>query len=198
MGAYRRMSFSGRGNRGRRSKKPPETVPIPGAKPLSPKDEALRQAGHSIIRSVDERDVRKAYEHIIGNRPAPDGSASEKRPCLKGQYREVGERQFHTSYGLSLCSVFGLEFVTALVHADWLDTIVSFVGLVGLMAAALHWTQLKTWTTRLNPNWIVATFSLLLLAIILAPFVEQRRWPFSTVFHDPPTAEDIAKATAPI
>lgn len=66
------------------------------------------------------------------------------------------------------------------------------------MAAALHWTQLKTWATRLSPNWIVATFSLLLLAIILAPFVEQRRWPFSTVFHDPPTAEDIAKATAAI
>jgi hypothetical protein len=45
---------------------------------------------------------------------------------------------------------------------------------------------------------VAATFSLLFLAIILAPFAEQRRWPFSIVFHDPPTAEDIAKTTAPI
>jgi hypothetical protein len=94
---------------------------------------------------------------------------------------------------------FGLEFVTALVHAEWLHAIVSSVGLVGLMAAALHWTRVKTWAARyLSPTWVAATFSLLFLAIILAPFVEQRRWPFSIVFHDPPTAEDIAKATAPI
>jgi hypothetical protein len=76
------------------------------------------------------------------------------------------------------------------------------------MAAALHWNQLRSWATRINPNWVVGAFALLLLAIVLAPFVEQRRWPFighfalpttapPIVIHTPPTAEDIAKATAP-
>jgi hypothetical protein len=43
----------------------------------------------------------------------------------------------------------------------------------------------------------------LLLAIILSPFIEEKRWPMSawfqtpTVIHDPPTAEDIEKAIAP-
>jgi hypothetical protein len=73
---------------------------------------------------------------------------------------------------------FGLEFVTALVHGDWLHVLVSLVGLVGLMAMALHWKQLQDWARRISPNWIVGVFALLLEALILAPFIEEHRLPF--------------------
>lgn len=64
-----------------------------------------------------------------------------------------------------------------------------------MSAVALH---SKTWLERTNPNWAYGASLALLLAIILSPFVEQRRLPFSTVFHDPPTAAEIENATAPI
>jgi hypothetical protein len=38
----------------------------------------------------------------------------------------------------------------------------------------------------------------LLLAITLSPFVEQRRWPFSIVFHEPPTQQQLAERAGPI
>lgn len=144
--------------------------------------------------------LRETYVPNLAGRPVEQSKRSSEKPIvseggpLPKTWREAVP---YVVWGVLVLG-FGLEFVTALVHAEWLHAIVSFVGLVGLMTAAIHWTRLKTWATQLSPNWIVATFSLLLLAIILAPFVEQRRWPFSTVFHDQPTAEDIAKATAPI
>jgi TolA-binding protein len=93
---------------------------------------------------------------------------------------------------------FGLELVAAFVRGEWTHAIVSFAGLVALMSAALHWQQIKSWATGLNPNWVVASLSLVLAGLILSPFVEERRWPFSTAFHDPPTADDLARATAPL
>jgi hypothetical protein len=102
---------------------------------------------------------------------------------------------------------FGLEFVAALVHGEWVRAGVSLAGLVALMAAALHWNQIRSWIARTNPNWLYPGLLVLLLAIILSPFIEEKRWPLSAWFqtsgppiavHDPPTAEDIAKATAPI
>jgi hypothetical protein len=68
---------------------------------------------------------------------------------------------------------FGLEFVSALVHAEWLRALVSFVGLVALMAAALHWNQIKSWTARSNPNWVIAIL-LLAFVYVAAPGVYQR------------------------
>jgi hypothetical protein len=44
-----------------------------------------------------------------------------------------------------------LEFVTALVHGEWLHLIVSFVGLAMLMTAALHWNQLKELASTQTP-----------------------------------------------
>jgi hypothetical protein len=93
---------------------------------------------------------------------------------------------------------FGLELVASLVRGEWLHFIVSFVGLVGLMAAALHWNKIKSWAQDTNPNWVWGAFALLLLALIFSPFIEQQRWPFSRVFHDPPSPAEIAKAKAPL
>jgi hypothetical protein len=103
---------------------------------------------------------------------------------------------------------FGLELVAALVRGEAIHAVVSFFGLVGLMAAALHWNQIKSWAARTNPNWVIATLSLVLAGLILSPFLEQnRRWPFvgpttesggPVIIHGAPTAEEIAKATAPL
>jgi hypothetical protein len=58
-----------------------------------------------------------------------------------------------------------------------------------------------------DARWWVGAAMVSLLIISISPYVEQRRWPFArqfsapsspTVIHDPPTADDIAKATAPI
>jgi hypothetical protein len=45
-------------------------------------------------------------------------------------------------------------------------------------------------------TWAFVIF-IILQGFIVAPFVEKQRWPFSTVFHDPPTAEEVKKAAAP-
>jgi hypothetical protein len=82
-----------------------------------------------------------------------------------------------------------------------------------LTALGVFWTKIRTWAgPRFSATaahvatdfrwWVVAIISILSL-ITFSPFVEQRRWPFSawtapSVIHDPPSAEDIAKATAPI
>jgi hypothetical protein len=97
----------------------------------------------------------------------------------------------------------GFEGIATLVHAEWLSSLASFALMVGLTAMLLHW---KSWLAAVNPNWLAGAVTVVLAAIILSPFIEQGRWPFSVWFqsgspsatHDPPTAEDIAKATAPI
>ena len=101
---------------------------------------------------------------------------------------------------------FGLELVSAFVRGEWLHFIVSLLGLGGLMATALHWKEITAWAKKLNPNWVVATLSLVLAGLILSPFIEQQRWPFinqmgtapPTIIHEAATPEEIAKAAAPI
>jgi hypothetical protein len=98
---------------------------------------------------------------------------------------------------------FGLECVAHLLRGEILQAIFALGGMVGLAAMMLHWTQIRG---KFNDTrWLVAAGMLLLLALILSPFVEEKRWPFlnqigtaPTVIYSPPSAEDIAKATAPI
>lgn len=71
---------------------------------------------------------------------------------------------------------FGLEFVAAIVHFEWLRASVSFAGLLITMTIALHW---RHWTRRTNPNFVYPALLVLLFGLILSPFIEQRRWPFS-------------------
>jgi hypothetical protein len=85
---------------------------------------------------------------------------------------------------------FGLEAVTALVHGEWLHFIVSLVGVVLLMAAAIHWKQIKWRAT--NPNWIWASFAIVLIGLILLPYIEQRRLPFSWQFEQPTRSSVMA------
>jgi thiol:disulfide interchange protein len=39
----------------------------------------------------------------------------------------------------------GLEFITTLVHAEWWSCLASFVLLVAMTAALIHWRQLRQW-----------------------------------------------------
>jgi hypothetical protein len=101
----------------------------------------------------------------------------------------------------------GLELIISVLDGNFSRAFFALVGLLGFPAMLIHGEQLKQKLLNINPNWIVAAFSLFLVAIILSPFVEEKRWPLSawfqtsgphTVIHDPPTAEDIARAVAPI
>jgi hypothetical protein len=74
-----------------------------------------------------------------------------------------------------------------------------------LLAMLIHQEQLRQRLMTVSPNWVAAVFVVFLAAIILSPFVEEKRWPLSAWFqpspvvvHDPPSADDIAKATAPV
>ena len=94
----------------------------------------------------------------------------------------------------------GFEGIAALVHAEWIPSIASFAIMVGLMAMLLHWNQVKSWLTGINPNWLIGVVSLVLLAIIFSPFVEHRRWPFSSpvlqnaVFQPSPNGSAVTQA----
>lgn len=70
----------------------------------------------------------------------------------------------------------GFEGIAALVHAEWLSSLASFVLMVGLTAMLLHW---KTWLASINPNWLVGAVIVALIVITFSPLVEQQRWPFS-------------------
>jgi hypothetical protein len=61
--------------------------------------------------------------------------------------------------------------------------------MAGLGAATLHWPQLRSWAATTSPNWAVATALALLLAVILSPWVQEKRWPFSAWFHENSTAK---------
>jgi hypothetical protein len=100
---------------------------------------------------------------------------------------------------------FGLEFCVSILDANYGRALAALVGLLAVLAVLIHQEQLRQRLLNINPNWIAAAFTLFLAAIILSPFVEAKRWPLSAWFqsriaiiHDPPSAEDIAKATAPI
>jgi hypothetical protein len=88
---------------------------------------------------------------------------------------------------------FGLEFVAALVHFELWRAIISFVGLVMTMAAALYSPRLKSWAHRVSPNWVYPGLLVLLTAIIFSPFIEGRQWPLPPIsIGAVPSAEEIA------
>jgi hypothetical protein len=70
----------------------------------------------------------------------------------------------------------GFEGIAALVHAEWLSSLASFVLMVGLMAVLFHG---KTWIASINPNWLVGAVIVALVVITFSPFVEQQKWQFS-------------------
>jgi hypothetical protein len=84
---------------------------------------------------------------------------------------------------------FGLEFCAAFVHEEWLRATISFTLMCGLAAMALYSKDVKIWLAATNPNYVAPAVMLLLLTLILSPFVEQRRWPFTD--HNTPAPAAI-------
>jgi hypothetical protein len=74
-----------------------------------------------------------------------------------------------------------------------------FALIVGLavMGIALH---SQTWLERTNPTLAFAGALMALLALVASPMIERGWGPFqaSSIIHDPPSDEDIAKAAAPL
>ena len=78
-------------------------------------------------------------------------------------------------------TAFIVAFVNKLVEGAYGQALVALICGGILTAAALH---SKTWLRKTNPNWMFAAALALLFAIISAPWVEQKRWPFSAWFYD--------------
>jgi hypothetical protein len=115
-------------------------------------------------------------------------------------------------YGLA----FAFEAVSAMNRGDIDITIADTVGCAVCAGLALAWWKRKDWLPQklvatstaivTDARWILGAMSVLLIASVLAPYIEQRRLPFAwqfgaatqTVIHDPPSADDIANVTRPI
>jgi hypothetical protein len=102
---------------------------------------------------------------------------------------------------------FGLELCISILDANYGRALAALVGLLTVLAMLIHQDDIRQRLLKINPNWIAASFTLFLAALILFPFVEEKLWPLSAWFqssapsgvvHDPPKAEDIAKATSAI
>jgi len=78
---------------------------------------------------------------------------------------------------------FGLEFVVSILDGHFGRALLALVGLAGLGALLLHEEDLKRRMLTVNPNWVFVSFVLFLLILVLSPFVEEQRWPFS--YPDP-------------
>jgi hypothetical protein len=68
----------------------------------------------------------------------------------------------------------GFEGVAALVHGEWISSVVSFVIMLGLTATLLHW---KAWLEKVSANWLAGAVTALVVAIALLPTARLGRWP---------------------
>lgn len=64
---------------------------------------------------------------------------------------------------------FGLEFTVSILDEKFGRALVAALGVVGPTAMLIHGDELKKRLLSVNPNWIIATFALLLAAVIMSP-----------------------------
>jgi hypothetical protein len=83
---------------------------------------------------------------------------------------------------------FGLEFVARLVSGEYGRALFALCGLGVSGAMVIHGAQVRSRLYSISPNWIIPALLVFLLAIILSPFVEEKRWPFSAWFPPPVVA----------
>jgi hypothetical protein len=86
----------------------------------------------------------------------------------------------------------GFEGIASLLHGEWLQAALGLGGMFGLTAMLIHWTRIRD--NFADVRWLMAAIMVALVVSALSPYVEQHRWPFSTVFHDAPPADAVAKA----
>lgn len=76
----------------------------------------------------------------------------------------------------------GMVAIEKMVEQNYGQTLVALVSGGGIAAVAIH---SKTWLGRTSPNLAFAAAAVLTLTVLLNPFVEERRWPFSAWFPTP-------------
>ncbi len=102
----------------------------------------------------------------------------------------------HVVWGALVFTCF-LVFIEKLIEQHFGQALSAFLLGLGIVAVALH---SKTWLERTNPNWVYAGAFAAVLALILSPLVEEKRWPLSAWFQSSgaPSADQIAAAVVKI
>lgn len=91
----------------------------------------------------------------------------------------------------------GLDFSCLLVviekavEGEWRTAFIALVLTIVIAAVALY---SKIWLDRTHPSLAYLSAFAILMVILLSPFVEEKRWPFSVWFPSSPSADEIAKA----
>jgi hypothetical protein len=74
----------------------------------------------------------------------------------------------------------------------------ALTAMVGFLAMLIYRKWLNQRFRNLSGGSILAAIITVLSIMALSPFIAEKRFPFSTFFHDPATREQIEAATAPI
>jgi hypothetical protein len=77
----------------------------------------------------------------------------------------------------------GLELIISVLDAQWARAFFALAGGVVFLAMLVHADELRNRLMRISPNWIVAAAFACLQVLILSPFVEEKRWPFSGAYR---------------
>jgi hypothetical protein len=103
---------------------------------------------------------------------------------------------------------FGFEAVVAMNDHNITLFVLDTVACLACAAIAILWLKHRDWLPQkltstitlvsTDARWLLGSMAVLLLVSALAPYIEQHRWPFSTIIHDAPTAEDTSNAAEPI
>jgi hypothetical protein len=91
----------------------------------------------------------------------------------------------------------GLELIISVLDVQWARAFFALAGGVAFLAVLVHSEELRNRLMAINPNWVVAAAFVCLLVLILSPFIEEKRWPFSawsSQSAQAPSANEIAAA----
>ena len=114
-------------------------------------------------------------DHASHPRHKPQGKAimSSEGSWLPRSWQEARP---HLVWGILIFAC-GFEGIASLIHGEWLQAVFGFAGMLALTAILIHGKKIKE--TFQDIQWQGAAVMVALLIIVLSPFVEQRRWPFS-------------------
>ncbi len=198
--------------------------------PTDPKTGGLWVAGNSPMPDNPEKPTGVRLDHgsvtdpIDPNAPlvsmsyfvqAPSSQAAEEQPTPVSGHDPL-PKNWIEAVPIVLFGFYGLAFafgaVEAMNRTEAGLVIADTVGCIICAAIALAWWKRRDWLPQkmvattvsviTDARWLLVGLSTLLIASMLAPFVEQKRWPLSAWFpiiiHDHAAPAEIAKATSEI
>jgi hypothetical protein len=96
---------------------------------------------------------------------------------------------------------FGFEGVAHLLDGEFIQAALGGIGFLVCAAIVIHIEALRQRAQQVGRSWPLAGAVVLSFAIILSPFIEQRRWPFTETarsFTQKQVDKKIADATKPL